>query len=352
MIAPLAADLNWMAVSILVLILIVILLWGMRRDEKGNSAARGEIAADDPEPQPRQHGIFQGDYHGSNMMEDRRYLRSLWGPDTPDLVVGFWRSPRDASPRNTSFRQMFLPIEGGWDHLLSSIEQVLFESSEVQEVPAGSLLASAWCFIQIPGIRDDLAILTRFSDGEFHHTFHRVDSEGLLHVFQREELDLGSEGTTWENYRLAVSLCLRKERPDVALEILHELGSAMESRGEAHGWLAAMEHQNGRDPGMLARHLSISREFAPGNLHARLLKARLLGPELLGREIRRLDMMLLSNTDRRVQTGFLLAQSLHALDHGAAARELCGLILAEAPRHSATSRLVRLIDQRERGAQT
>lgn len=100
------------------------------------------------------------------------------------------------------------------------------------------------------------------------------------------------------------------------------------------------------------RHLSFAREFSPDSLNARLLKARLSGPEAVCTEIVRLNRVITVNTDRRVQTGFLFAQSLHALGHDTVARGLCEIMLAEAPRHSATARLIRQIDQRQRGAQT
>jgi uncharacterized protein HemY len=58
------------------------------------------------------------------------------------------------------------------------------------------------------------------------------------------------------------------------------------------------------------------------------------------------------HSDREAQTAFLLAQALCALDQLHAARAVCEALLVEWPRHPGATRLIKLIGQNERGAQT
>lgn len=342
---------HWVGTIIVMMILSGILIWGMRRDRNGEALARQEIEADDPPQDPISEATLTG-HLAATMIEDRRFLRSLWGPDTPDLLVGFWRSPRDTTPRHSSFSQLILPVADGWEALLAVLEREIFEAAEEQAIPVGSLLDNAWCFLRHPACKDDVAIQTRFVDGEFLHSYYVVDQDGKLHATRRNKLPTGDGKNGWAAYRSAVILSLLQRDRNQAREIFHTMTGDLDIRGGAHGWLALLAHEEGESSPNWSTHLSISRELAPENLHTRLLKARLNGPETLRMEVRRLDKILLANTDQRIQTGFLLAQSLHALDHHHAARGVCQLILAEAPRHSATSRLIQVIDQRERGAQT
>ncbi|MCC5875061.1 MAG: hypothetical protein JJU11_02470 [Candidatus Sumerlaeia bacterium] len=343
-------NIHWLGTITVVLLLSAILFWGFRRDRKGEVMAKREIAADDPPFDPISEEILTGNL-AATMIEDRRFLRSLWGPDTPDLLVGFWRAPRDATPRHSSFRQLFLPLADDWEVVLAVLEREIFEAAEEQGVPMGSLLDNSWCFLRLPGSSDDVAIQTRFIEGEFHHSYYLVDPDGKLHATRRSKLPLGNGGG-WASYRGAIIQSLHGNDPIQAREEFHQVAGELDLRGAAHGWLALLAHEEGGAAPNWRNHLSVSRELAPENLHARLLKARFQGGERVAMEVRRLDKILLANTDHRIQTGFLLAQSLHALDHHHAARGVCQLILAEAPRHSATSRLIHMIDQRERGAQT
>lgn len=344
-------ELHWIGLSVLIVLLASLLIWGLRRDRRAEVMAMKEIASDDPAPDPVSQTALC-DYAASTMMEDRRFLGQAWREDTPDLIVSFWCAPRDASARHSSFRQLFLPLLGGWEGLLRSLEGEIFEAAEEQSIPVGSLLDASWCFLRLPGMGGDAVIRTRFAGGRFVHRVFLSDSDGKLHGVRREELPLTGGGSGWAVYREAVARWLLGDSTEAAMGQLDSLCSQDATRGHAHSWMALLGWHDGADGAEVRRHLSFAREFSPDNLHARLVKARLTGPEALCAEIVRLNRLITVNTDRRVQTGFLFAQSLHSLGHDTVARGLCEIMLAEAPRHSATSRLIRRIDQRQRGAQT
>lgn len=344
-------DLLWLAMPVLVLALAALLVWGM---QQGGEAARLPVAAAEPArvvPAPaapvRQPDL--GDYLSANMIEDRRVLAALWQLDVPDLIVSQWSPAGEEHIRLTAYDQGWLPFHLGEEAALVELEERLFASAEAQGIPPRALLRSAWSFVRARLDGPDIAIQSQFREGHFIHRFFHLDADGKLHAGAMA----GPMAEGWLQYRLGVAEYLAG-RPAAAYEGL--LAGAMSADGRlagwVEGWLALSMQRRGAEPAAVRTHLAHAAEWNPRGLTMRLARGSIAGAGALQRLARQLHHEVATHSDRRVQTCFLVAQSLVTNGHAGVAAETCRLILREAPRHPATSRLLQSIERRERGAQT
>ncbi|CAN5362485.1 hypothetical protein BH09SUM1_BH09SUM1_18240 [soil metagenome] len=351
----------WVLIPTSAALLFVVLMMGLRRGERMPAEAAREIAADDPPAEPPASTLSPHDpveHIGYGLLQDRRFLTSTWGPDTPDLLVALWA---DSEHHNqlTSYRQFFLPLEQDLTAALGVLENEFFEGAEASGIPERSRLLAAFCFVFLPDRHQDLLVQSSFVFGQFDHRFFLLDADGKL---SRIYPDLETTGGMlledhWGRYRAALADVV--SGVEDAGDSMNGLVKSVECRANAYAWGAHLALRKGAGaedaPAALKvarRFLSLAQELGPSVPIAKSESARISGEAAVRAHARTLHSLVAFHSDKQVQTGFLLAQSLVCLCQEPAAKALCELILLEAPRHPGASRLLRLITQRERGAQT
>lgn len=335
------------------LLLLGLLLWGLGRvPREGTEDEMLEIENDDPSIEPIPC-VLPLAHLGGSVVEDRRLLASTWGPDTPDLLVAYWAGVDEEHPRTTIFQQFFLPLSPDIGDALAYLENSFFEGAMDQGVPERSRLLTAYCFIRLPG-GQDLVIESNFLYSEFQHQFYLMDSEGKLARLraEKETIVTGLLGRDWLMYRSAVAGIGSMEFVSPTEESFSGFLEDQALQSHAHAWIAHLLGAENPEQGELRRHLSFALELGPNNVIARIERARLKGLAGLKTVTNGLREHAATQSDRPAQAGFLLAQSLLCLHQTAGARSLCETLLLEWPHHEGISRLLHLIDQWERGAQT
>ncbi len=331
-----------------------LLIWGLRKHPHGHPhPLEDEIHSDDP---PLDPACSPGLEHRipSSIIEDRRLLAQTWGADTPDLVVTYWLNPDGTGTGTASFQQLFLPLTNGLGEALAAMESMLFDGASEQGVPERSRLLASYCFLHLPARHDDLLIKSFFTGESLTHQFSMLDADGKM-AGLRIEPDTAPEvllGVAWIQYREALLAITREDNTSLADDALTELINRDFCFSHAHAWKGHLMAQAGAHLGDIQRRLSLALEFGDDNRLARIEQAKLLGSSAIATQALHFRQHLNSQTDHPSQGGFLLCQSLMALHQATMARALCELLLADVPGHPGATRLLRLIDQHERGAQT
>jgi hypothetical protein len=348
-------EVQWFLIPLVLVGLTAALIWGLQREPHRDDVAEEEILADDPPPPtPVTARPFQ--HLSSTILQDRRYLCSVFGPDVPDLILAFWADGSDERPRLSSFRQIHLPIhEGSLQSLTRSMENEFFEGVVDQGVPERARLVVCYSFIWLPSKGHDLVVESRFAEDQFRHAFYLSDADGKLNRVRLKDdlLEDKYVGAEWLEYR---DLLIRVRNGFPPQEIADQFVPWIEHEAtcaSAHAWLAHLGLMAGAPNGQILGHLALANEWRPDHLLARVTRCRIReGQEGLRPLANSLMEEIALHSDREAQTAFLLAQALCALDQLHAARAVCEALLVEWPRHPGATRLIKLIGQNERGAQT
>jgi len=339
-------QLQWLALPCVLVTLTGLILWGLQRDVKPAGAER-EIASDDAPPEPS-HRPFQ--HLPSSLLQDRRYLCSVLGPDTPDLILVHWSDAAEERPTSSSYRQLFLPT-GDLPAFCEALESEFFEGFEDQGVAERSRLLVAYTFSWLPALGKDLVVESRFVEDRFDHRLYLADSDGKLIRFRRRtSSDEPLHGDDWVRYR-GLLLSLRAQPAIDLVEAFEGWSGNPIARASSRAWVGHLGLQLGWAPSRVLREVAHCMEWHPLHLVGRLVRAKARGVELAA-VIAGLREQISLHSDREAQTTFLMSQALCTLEQPAAARRLCEMLLMEWPRHPGAASLLRLIDQHERGAQT
>ncbi len=354
------AEIQWILIPALLLMLSALLLWGLRRRPMPSLEAQvEEILSDDPPPEPPPQPRPEPVHLSSELMQHRRLLLRLLGPDTPDLLVSLWVDPEDPRLRHVSYHQVFLPAGLSAARLGARIEQELFDGAEADGVPPGSRLSAACAFVHQWERRSDLVVYSYFDRTEMSHSFFRPDPDGKLvpvdDVGASPFVPLVRHDEWWTAKRQAQALLPGRDAEawgQIAAAARLRLAENFQDAGE-HAWFAIAEHRRGGDGRVAAKHLSLALEFSAGNLPARAERARLEGEEALAACATWLHACLREESDDPVAAGHLLCGALEVLWQTALARALSDSLLAAYPRHPEAGRLRRLSGSEtpERGAQ-
>lgn len=351
--------LHWVAVPLVMVLLSALLVWGMRKDPRSRQQAMArEIHSDDPPMEPPHEDRGQNGPTSATAMEQRRLLAEFWGNDCPDMVLTYWAHSDSSAANLSACQQLFLSFHGGMHETLASLENHFFEGAAEQGVPERSRFLVGCTFVRLPHRGQDLVIRSSFQESRFAHEFFLADCDGKMAPLAMD-VETSTElvfQTDWLEFRRAVGALVNPEfeghREEARTHFLSRVAEDP-SDAQAHGWLARCERTSAdASPRDAARHLAMALEFQPENRLARLESARAGNPRLMRQWLRDALLFIDSRTDFDVQGSYLFAQSLLALDQKAAARMLCEQMLLEFPRHPGAPRLLRQIDQKERGAQT
>jgi hypothetical protein len=354
----------WVLSGICVAALLSIIIWGLQRvpevasspslmDDEGSKKDQGQRAMDRPLDLLPEAAPFQ--YLSVSLREDRRFLCQLWGNDTPDLVIAFWADPAVPDrPRVSSFRQLFLPFHLGATEALEELEGEFFRGATEQGIPERSHFVVAYSFVRLNGRQQDLVIESRFTGDEFKHRSFIADSDGKLNRLRVSDQALVEDflGEDWNAYRRLMAEVGEDSDRGPLVESLLEEGRGRCWEPHAHAWAASLGEQLGWERATIARHTALAEEWLPGSLTLRMERARRRGRTVTRMLAQELSRTVALHSDKEAQAGFLLAQSLWRMQQPTLSRHVCEILLADFPRHTGATLLLRLIDQFERGAQT
>ncbi len=355
------ADLQWILIPALLLVLSAVLLWGLRhRPMPSIETQVEEILADDPPPEPPEEPRPDPIHLSSELMQHRRLLLRLLGADTADLLVSLWIDPEDPRLRIASYRQTF--FTPGWSaaRIGEQIEQEIFDGAVADGVPEGSRLSGACAFVYQAEKGSDLVVYSYFDRTEMDHSFFRPDPDGKLVPIDEMAAGgghgAGERAEWWQARRQGHGLLLRRD-PEAwdAIAKAAEMRLAQDFQdGREHAWFAMAEYQRGGDKKLAAKHLSLALEFSPEDVLARGERARLRGEEAFAAFGTWMHSRLRDESDDPVVAGYLVCGALEALWQGGLARVLSESLLATYPKHPEGERLRRFIGTETpgRGAQT
>jgi len=346
--------LHWVAVPLVMVLLSVLLIWGMRKEHRARAARmEEEIRSDDPPAEPPIVAPAM-DSISSAIVEERRLLVELWGPDVPDLVVSLWISPNPGQAPIVNYQQFFLPFDEDLEGALASLESQIFDGAVDQGVPEKSRFLVSYTFVRLSHLGHDFAIRSSFVGASFVHEFRLADSDGKLVELPPEThstVELTSDAR-WLARRRALVHAIRDGEGVIASELFRDILRDDPCDGGAYAWLGHIEQCQAGDRADIVRNLAMAEEFASASQVAQIERARQMGTRALRRWVRAVRNYIASRTDAELHGGFLLAQSLIALHQGSVARLLCEQLLNEYAQHPGAARLHRLINRKERGAQT
>lgn len=344
------AEIQLYIVPTLVVIVVGVLLWGMSRKSE-TQQAKSQVNMGSAPPQAAVTPLRP---LSTDAAVHRRLLTRTFGPDTPDLTIAYWVSDKFPSIQFTSYHQSFLPFHGNIETTLLTMEDRLFEEAPDHEVPARSRLQTAWTFLHLPARKQDLAIQSFFSGNRLDHHFHLMDEEGRL---QRIHVDAetGAElmlGPKWTNYRKSLSALMDEGASPHLVREFKQLSRHEPTRAHAHLWLAHLSSADSQGHGNVGANLAMACEFGLKENLARIARASILERPAMGKSAKDLIEHLKHETGNPALGGFLVAQAAQALDYPSFALAFSEILLEKGLVHGGTSRLVRQMHERGRGAQT
>lgn len=342
----------WLLVPLITLILFALLLWGIQRPgdgkappppkTKGEDSPTTEEIANTRRPLSQKAAIL------------RRFLTSALGPDTPDLTIAYWICDRFPTIQFTSYHQCFLPLGSQLTDSLDYVEEMLFEEAPNHEIPPKSRLQTAWTFIRLPGGQEDLAIQTYFRDRHMEHQLYMMNGEGQLSHLEGEFEPDGYRliGPRWMEYREAMVAGLAKGPAEELRSKFESLTHHDETRPDAHRWLSRLAPRLGSEKIDPRRHLAFAMELKPDYLLAKAEKANHGKSRDVDSFAEKGLNYLKEHADDVPLSGYLLCQALKTLEYPRLLRRICELLLDRGHAHGGTSRLLRELTSKNRGAQT
>lgn len=347
--------LHWIAVPTMMILLSALLLWGMQRDPRDREEEMlREIASDDPPGAPP-NPTAVNERQISRLLEQRRMLSGLFGETLPDMTVTFWKSGEESAAFQATYHQDYYPAEPEMIRFCEFLEEDFFECIEAEKLPEGSRFLRAYSFFRLRTRGEDLVVESNFRGGRFRHELYRLDTDGRLRaLFMGPDIEPSpAELLHWCPYRDAHGVLDSSMEAEELLHLLDAFSGQAEDRDPVlQAWRAHLLLRCGGEPAAIRRALALSLEFAPGNPLGQLEQAVANDGAPVRRWIRRAREQVRLETENEPQGRFLIAQALHAMRHESLARVFCEQLLLDFPQHSGASRLLRLIDQKERGAQT
>lgn len=343
------AFIHWVAVPFVVLLLMGLLVWGMRRDPCAKRLAmEAEIVSDDPAAAGRSTS------GRTTILEHRRLLTAVWRDALPDLLVSFWKPPGSHTRLIIAHQQVFLPAHNRMERLLAALENNLFENAEEIGIPERSRFVKSYTFIRLIEQGQDLVIESRFIQTRFSHEFHFLDADGRMSpVSVHSDLTAAIlAAARLVPYRSDGETLALAEQVAFATQHFERMLCVEGISGTAHGWLAHLGALGGAEPEVIRRHAALALEFSPSCQIARLEWRKLQGGEAVEKWISRVREFLVLNSDAPDQSGYLVAQSLLTLHQHSIAKILCEQLLLDSPGHDGASRLLQTIARKERGAET